>query len=68
MRQMTNRTRLQIDLALTGLDGPTPSAPGRREQLAPPVPTTGSDRMRPTLFAPVGDLSVRLGSPGQLGF
>ncbi|HEY5110271.1 MAG TPA: hypothetical protein VII96_11745 [Acidimicrobiales bacterium] len=67
MRQTTNRIRLRIDLALTGVDDPTPYAPGRRELLAPPVPITGSDRMRPTLLAPMGELSVRLGSPGPLG-
>ena len=68
MRLMTNRIRLRIDLALADVDEvpPSPRDPGRRQLLAPPPPTMGSDRARPPLLAPGPDQSVVLGPPATL--
>jgi hypothetical protein len=67
MSRMTNRTRLRIDLALADADRFSSSAPGRRQLLAPPAPVVGTDRLRPTLLAPLSGSSARSGSPEPLG-
>ncbi|HEX7442609.1 MAG TPA: hypothetical protein VF320_01910, partial [Acidimicrobiales bacterium] len=68
VKLMTNRIRLRIDLALAEVDEvpSTPGAQGRRQLLAPPPPTLGSDRARPPLLAPGPDQSVVLGPPAAL--
>jgi len=68
VKLMTNRIRLRIDLALAEVDEvpSTSSAPGRRQLLAPPPPTMGSDRTRPPLLAPGPDQSTVLGLPATL--
>jgi len=66
MLRMTNRIRPRIDLALADADSSTPGAPRRRQLLAPVAPGVPTDRLRPTLLAPVSGLSARFSWPEPL--
>ena len=67
MRLRKHRIRMRIDRAPAELDvPPSPDASPRRQLLAPPVPAPVSVRSRPTLFAPVRALSVRLTATGPI--
>ena len=68
MALRTGGIRLRIDLALTDVDSSTSVAPGRRQLLAPAAPAIGTDRLRPTLLAPVVGQSARFGSPEPLDY
>lgn len=67
MRLRNHRIRMRIDRALAELDvPPSLDATPRRQLLAPPAPAPASDRSRPTLLAPVRELSVRLTATGPI--
>jgi hypothetical protein len=61
MRTKTKRIQLRIELALATEDDPRPSR--RRQLLAPPADATPG-RERPSLLAPVREVSARLAAEG----
>jgi hypothetical protein len=63
MFRTTNRIRLRVDLALTGVEGLASVTPARQELLVPGAPLLGTDRLRPTPIAPVTDSPARFGTP-----
>jgi hypothetical protein len=67
MRLRKHRIRMRIDRVLAELDvPPSPDASPRRQLLAPLAPAPASDRSRPTLLAPVRELSGRLTAAGTI--
>ena len=66
MRLVTDKVRLQIDLALAVVEeNPTPAVLARRQLLVPVAP--GTERSRPTLVAPERERSTRLDFRAPLG-